>query len=125
MPPMPAVFLRILAVALLSLAIPLQGMASVAAGQCMVFGHHDDAAGQDHEHAHDGGDGHDHAADAQGDDGKSSHCGPCTACCASASIAGPLAPSLLPSQSNAKYSFSQLAPPGVEPQRFDRPPLVL
>jgi hypothetical protein len=27
--------------------------------------------------------------------------------------------------SNTKYVFSQLAPPAVEPQRFDRPPLAL
>lgn len=122
MPFMPAVFLRILAVALLILAIPLQGMASVVMGQCTAFGHHDDAATADQHHAHDADEGHEHT---QSDDGKSAHCGPCTACCASASIAGPLALSILPSPSNTKHVFSQLAPPGVEPQRFDRPPLVL
>jgi hypothetical protein len=123
---MPAVFYRTLAVALLALAIPLQGMTSVVAGQCMAFGHHDGAASQDHEHGHDGGDGDDHATHTtQADDGSSAHCGPCTACCASASIAGPLALSLASSSSNTKYFFSQLAPPGAEPQRFDRPPLAL
>ena len=122
---MRAVFFRSLAVALLTLTIPLQGMASVVGGQCMVLGHHDGAAGQDHEHVHDDGDGHDHTAHTQAEEGKSAHCGPCTACCASASIAGPLVLSILPSPSNTKYLFSQLAPPGVEPQRVDRPPLAL
>jgi hypothetical protein len=118
---------RILAVALLALAVPLQGMASVVAGQCMAYGHHQGAGGQDHEHhAHDdGADAHDHGTQKVADEGHSGHCGPCTACCASASIAAPSLPSLLPSASNTKYVLSQLAPPGVEPQRFDRPPLSL
>lgn len=102
---------------LLALAVPLQGFASVAAGQCMAFGHHhQDAGSQDHEH---------HAHDDGTDEGKSPHCGPCTACCASASIAGAAPLSLLPSASHLKYAFLPLAPPGVEPQRFDRPPLAL
>jgi ABC-type Zn2+ transport system substrate-binding protein/surface adhesin len=122
---MPAVLFRILAVTLLSLTIPLQGMASVVAGHCMAFEHHDDAASHDHEHANGDGDGHEHAADAHSDDGKSSHCGPCTACCASASIAGPAGLSIQPSPSSTKYHFSQLPPPGAEPHRFDRPPLAL
>jgi hypothetical protein len=124
---MPALLLRIFAVALLLVAIPVQGVASVTAGQCMTFGHHGDAGSQPHEHGgHDAGaHGHDHDANQQFDSGKSSHCGPCTACCASASIAAPATLSFLPSPSNTKYSFSQLAPPGVEPYRFDRPPLAL
>ena len=125
MPPMPAVLFRILAVALLTLTIPLQGVASVVAAQCMAFGHHDGAASQEHDHAHEGGDGHDHTAHPQADEGKSAHCGPCTACCASASIAGPLVLSILASPSNTKYLFSPLTPPGAELHRFDRPPLAL
>ena len=50
---MPVLF-RIFAVALLLVAIPVQGMASVMAGQCMAFGHHQDAGSHDHEHAQDG-----------------------------------------------------------------------
>jgi hypothetical protein len=115
---MPAVLFRILAVTLLSLTIPLQGMASVVAGQCMAFGHHDDATGHGHERAN-------AAADAHGDEEKASHCGPCTACCASVSIAGPAGLAIQSSPSNTKYRFSQLAPPGAEPQRFDRPPLSI
>jgi hypothetical protein len=128
-------FFRFLAVLVLALTIPAQGMAAVMAGQCMAFGHHQDNGGnQDHEQAQDGTDGHDHAAhshpaDAEarhGDDGsKNSHCAPCAACCASASIAGPAGLSIPSSPSNAKYVFSQLPSPGVQPDGFDRPPLAL
>jgi hypothetical protein len=122
---MPAFLLRILAVGLLMLAVPLQGMASVVAGQCLASGHHGDAAGTGKAHSHAGAEGHDHADSAPADEGNSAHCGPCTACCASASIAGPFTLSILLSASNGSLLFSQLAPPGVEPQRFDRPPLAL
>lgn len=120
-------FLRILAATLLALAVPLQGMASVAAGQCMAFGHHQDADDQDQgHHGHElGAGGHDHPAEKHADEGKSSHCGPCAACCASASMAAPAAPSILSSPSLVDYLFVQLEPPGVELQRFDRPPLAL
>jgi hypothetical protein len=126
---------RFLAVLVLALTIPAQGMAAVTAGQCMAFGHHQDGGGsQGHKHAQDGTDGHDHAAHSdpadaeakQGDDGsKNSHCGPCTACCASASIAGPTGLSVPSSPSNAKYVVSQLPPLGVQPHGLDRPPLAL
>jgi hypothetical protein len=107
---------RILAVALIACAVPIQGLAAVTAGQCMTLGHH-----QDH-----GSDGHDHGSDSHADDGDSaaSHCGPCAACCASASIAGPAALSLLCSPSSAKYGFAQQPPPGIPPDGLDRPPLA-
>jgi hypothetical protein len=92
----------------------------------MALGHHDDGGGhgQDHGHAQDASHEHDHAA-AQGDDGGSNaHCGPCTACCASTSIAGPVGVALAPASSNTKYFFSQLSPRGVEPHGLDRPPLA-
>src|SRR5688572_28323137 len=89
---------RLFAVALLALTLPVQGMAAVTAAQCMAVGHHQDGSSPDHDHAEHGADDQGHAshshsdgASAQDSDesGKSSHCGPCTACCASASIAGP------------------------------------
>jgi len=133
-PTMPRAFFRLLAVLLLAITIPVQGMAAVTAAQCMAVGHHQDGAGQD-DHAHDqaAADGHEQpshshsdAGDAnQGDDGKQSNCGPCTACCASASIAGPARLSILTSPSNVAYVFSQLPPPGVQPDGLDRPPLAL
>jgi hypothetical protein len=110
----------------LLLAIPVQGIATVAATQCMAFGHHQDAGSQGHGHhaQDDGADGHDHAAHQNADE-KTSHCGPCTACCASASIAGSAGLAISVSVPHTKSSFSPLAPPSVEPQRFDRPPLPL
>ena len=129
---MPRPVFRLLAAVLLSLAVPVQGMASVVAGQCMAFGHHQD--GGDHGHAQDSMDAHDHAGHAHSDDGdaergddagKKSHCGPCAACCASASIAGAVGLSIPPSATHAEYVFTQLPPPGVQPDGFDRPPLAL
>jgi len=112
--------LRFLVVLLLALAVPVQGLAAVAASQCMAFGHHQDAGtGHDagsHEHDVAGGDEH---------DANPSHCGPCAACCASASIAGPPGVTISPVPSNTTYAFSQLAPPGFEPDGLDRPPLAL
>jgi ABC-type Zn2+ transport system substrate-binding protein/surface adhesin len=114
---------------LLALAVPVQGMASVAAVQCMALAHHQD----DHGHTHDGADGHDQTSHTHADDGakhvgegdSNSHCGPCTACCASASIAGAVRLSIPSSASNTKYVFSQFSPLGVQPDGLDRPPLAL
>jgi len=47
---MPKSLSRIFIAALLALAIPLQGIAAVAAAQCMAMGHHQDAGGLDHAH---------------------------------------------------------------------------
>jgi hypothetical protein len=113
--------LRLFAVALLALTIPVQGMASIVAGQCMVFGHHDHGGGHDPA-------AHSHAADAGAQDdeaGKASHCGSCTACCASASIAGPAPLSILPAAAHAVQVFSQFPPPSVQLDGVDRPPLAL
>ena len=116
-------FFRLLAVLLLALTVPVQGFAAVAGAQCMAFAHHDDGGGhENHPHAHDDADGHDSAAH---DEDSNNHCGPCTACCASASIAGPVGHAILSSPSNTKYVFSQALPPGVQPDRLDRPPLAL
>jgi hypothetical protein len=127
--------IRLLAV-FIALVVPLQGMAVVVAGQCMAFGHHEATAGHNHGQTADAQDGHDHASHAHADDttstaqsdegnDNSAHCGPCTACCASASIAGPAGVSILSSQSNAKYFFWQFPPIGVQPDGLDRPPLAL
>jgi hypothetical protein len=105
-------FIRLIAVAL-ALLLPLQGMASVIAAQCMTSAHHQDAAAHDHEDAHHGE--HDNQA--------GSLCGPCMACCASASIAAPVRPLVLPA-AHADYVFRQLSPLAIEPQRLDRPPLA-
>ena len=132
-PPMPKSFFRILAVLLLTLTIPVQGMAAVTGAQCMALTHHPDGAVQEtHAHAIDGAHEHDsashtHAGDNgdKHDDGSNNHCGPCTACCASASIAGPAGLPIFTPPSTVAYVFSQLPPPGVQPDGFDRPPLAL
>ena len=59
------------------------------------------------------------------EDGKKSHCGPCTACCASASITGTVALPIPPAPVYGKYVFLQLTPRGVQPHGLDRPPLAL
>lgn len=129
-------FIRLLAV-VIALVVPAQGMAVVVAGQCMAFGHHETTAGHDsHGQSADAQDGHDHASHSHADDttstapadegdGSSAHCGPCTACCASASITGPAGVSILSSPSNAIYVFWQFPPIGVQPDGLDRPPLAL
>ena len=124
---------RFLLAAVVAAAVPLQGALAVTAAQCMALGHHQSAAAQ-----HGDGktvDAHDHAAHShsQSDQGASedeslgngAHCGPCTACCASASISGPIAQSVLPSASGAPYVFSQFPPLGVQPHGLYRPPLAL
>ena len=129
---MPRKFFRLLAVLLLALTIPVQGIAAVTAGQCMAAGHHQKGAGQENNaHEHDGGDGNERAAAAHseesapaGAEGKSAHCGPCAACCASASIAGPPGVSIASAPVKAKYVSSQLPPPGVQLDGLDRPPLA-
>ena len=119
---------RLIAALLLALTLPLQGLAAVTAGQCMSFGHHpenvQDNPGHDHGHAADAAGAHDHA-NGNEDGGGSAHCGPCTACCASASIAGPVGVSIPTSPSDINYVFVQLAPPGFQAERLDRPPLAL
>lgn len=127
--------IRVLAV-VIALVVPLQGMAVVVAGQCMAFGHHEAAAGHDsHGEASDGGGAHDHASHPHADEGgqaagdesdaNEAHCGPCTACCASASITGPAGVTIPSSPSNATHSFSQFPPVGVQPDGLYRPPLPL
>jgi hypothetical protein len=114
---------RILAVALLALAVPLQGVAALVAAQCMAYGHHQAADGaQDHAASP-----QDHHGDPQhgAEAGNSAHCGPCAACCASASITGPARFSIPVLPATAKYVLAQLPPPGVQPSPFDRPPLAL
>lgn len=119
---------------LISLAVPIQGISAVTSGQCMSLDHHKGGmttsahahdAGADDTHA---GASHDHgngaATDGHGE-GKSGHCGPCTACCASASIAGPVLMLNVPPLAHVAYAFSQYPPLGVQPGELDRPPLAL
>ncbi|HSA88741.1 MAG TPA: hypothetical protein VLF42_02465 [Burkholderiales bacterium] len=125
---MPLRFARLLAV-VVALVVPLQGMALVAASQCMALGHHQDAG--DNGHAHSDGDGHDHGqSHADGEkpaeeNGTGVHCGPCAACCASVPIAALSEVSILPPPPIGQYVFSQVPPSGMEPDGVYRPPLPL
>ena len=126
--------IRSLVVAVISLAVPVQGISAVTSGQCMSLAHHDGGAAVT-AHAHDSGaaDGHadashvhdDESATASNGESKSGHCGPCSACCASASITGPVSVLDVPAPASAAYSFSQYPPLGVQPSELDRPPLAL
>lgn len=121
---------RLFVALMVALIVPLQGMASVMAAQCMAAGHHD-AVAMSHSEAADGhdahGHGHEHEHDANpSPETKSPHCGPCAACCASASLASPaLGLAAAPSTADAPYVFSQFLPPGERPGSLDRPPLAL
>jgi len=121
---------RVLLVFLMALAVPLQGALAVTGGQCMAL-ENDNGAPGDHDHAshshavdsHTGEAGtvHDHAHDGAG----TGHCGPCTACCASASIGAPESLNVASTAAYASYVFSQFPPIAVQPGGVDRPPLAL
>lgn len=110
--------LRILAVVLIAFIVPVQGIAGIISAQCMAMGDH---------HALDAGaDGaHSHADESSAHDEEQSHCGPCAACCGSASITAAPAAALPSLPSIAQYVFSQSAPPAVAPGGVYRPPLAL
>lgn len=113
---------RLIAV-LVALVVPLQGMASVAAVQCMALGHHQDAGQKVHDHAHGEADSGEH--DTPEDTGGNAYCGPCMSCCASASMADAGGASMVSARSNAEHLLSQPSPGGVEPDGVYRPPLSL
>jgi hypothetical protein len=121
---MPIKLIRLIVIAL-AVLLPLQGMATVMVGQCMTLGHHQDVAPDPQSHAHDEHEGHAHDGHEHDGDSKSGHCGPCTACCASASIAGPAAFVIASLRSDVAYVFTQSPPPTVQPDGLDRPPLAL
>jgi hypothetical protein len=123
--------LKLVIVVAVALSVPLQGAAAVSAAQCMALGHHDAAASQGHDHEqdhhqdhHQDGAGH-HAHEAPGVEDKSAHCGPCAACCASASIAAPLPLFSPPAPGGAAQALPAPFHPGFQPEELDRPPLVL
>jgi len=120
---------RVLAI-VFALIVPVQGMAAVVAGQCMAFGHHQ-GDGESNAHAHDALDGHDHDSSAHAqshatdEDQSAAHCGPCTACCGTASIVSAASLALPAERSEAQYFFFASPPLGVQPDGLFRPPLSL
>lgn len=112
---------------LLAFAVPVQGIAAVAVGQCNAMdadsghGMHEQAAHYDvnddshpADHLHEGG--------PQGEDGEGSRCGPCSACCGSATIAGPAGFRISPILESTSYLVPGVPPPAFTPGGFDRPP---
>jgi len=123
---MPKKLARLLVAVAVIIAVPIQGMAAISAGLCMTLGHHDvtDAAMHDHldEQGASTASSHEHQAD---DAPGNAHCGPCVACCASASISGSISTSPRAAPEVAVEPVSLLNPPAVLPARLDRPPLAL
>lgn len=116
-------FLGRLLLAALILVLPVQGMATLAAGMCMALGHHGAAQADAHDH-----DAHDHHAQGQHDHqprqaADHGHCGPCVACCAAASISGPVAFSPRAAPQGAVDAIAPLPAHGRLAERLDRPPL--
>jgi hypothetical protein len=123
-------FLRLLVALALTLAIPLQGAASVTAGICMATGHHDAGSPASHDHGgnaasqhHDGDADHHSAPHDDGPD--AAHCAPCVACCAAASIAPAVQVFLLEDFPAAAIAAIPYLHPGFLPEELDRPPLAL
>lgn len=129
---MPKKLLRLLLVLAIALAVPVQGVAAVAAGLCMELGHHQN--GQASAHDHSAGQAHDvHKSPSAGGDSKpagdksadGSHCPPCVSCCAAAVIAPAAHISIPDSFPAAAITATQYSIAGVLPEKLDRPPLAL
>jgi hypothetical protein len=121
---------RLFLVATLTLAIPMQAVAAIATELCLTLGGHETGGTLAHDHgAGPGGNAasaHDHGAHDQADNDASAavHCGPCTACCATASIAAAAKSSItLPQGGVVSPLFLSLG--RVPPRELDRPPLAL
>jgi len=103
---------HLLVAVLLAFSVPLQAFAAASAGICMGLGHHH-SAGSDGHHDHE----HGQPADS------SSHCPPCSACCATSAIA-PLEPHIV--ADGRSHVVNAAAPPlsvGIQTAVLDRPPL--
>lgn len=122
-------FLRSLAILMLALAVPLQGLAGVTMAACggahaHVADHHAGMHGQ--EAAHHAGMHHDHAAghDGAGPEGHQAHdCAACAACCnlsaapiPAVAVSGPDSPSVGP------IPFFGSAHASVQARGLERPP---
>jgi hypothetical protein len=129
-------FLLLLAIAL---AVPVHGALAITVGQCRALEHtggdsggheaagHGAATADSHDHqqhAHSAS-GSDFVADADDPVSSESHCGPCSACCASAAITGPMQLQLV----SEAFSLLDLSPDeqpiSIRLAGLDRPPLAL
>lgn len=128
---MPKSLIRALLVLLVSLVVPIQGVAAAGADLCMALGHHDGLAAHDHAApVHDGHDADagaaDHHGPAGGGNSHDAHCPPCVSCCAAAAIATS-SPALFVPEKPATSVVAAVLPQysGVVPDSLDRPPLAL
>jgi hypothetical protein len=128
-PTMPRTLFRTLAVALLILAIPVQGPAAINAEMCMAMGGHGGQHGHSAAaHDHDGASAaHEHEPMGSSQDQHSSkaHCPPCASCCATTAIAPTTAIVLPEAPPAAAVAAPQFWIAGVMPDSLDRPPLAL
>src|SRR5204863_3890021 len=119
---------RLLLVALIAVAVPMQAALAVGTAQCLALEHHQAGTGDDQHHGHDHSAGHQHQDSSVDEhDGQASHthCGPCAACCTSVSIAAAQA---LPSPAALAFAVDvlpKLLPAGDLPGGLYRPPLAL
>jgi hypothetical protein len=118
----------------MALAVPVQGLAAVAAGLCMAIGgHHQTQSVEGHgsvtlDHDHAAGDKHsdsDHGAAGTDKSSSDTHCPPCVSCCAAAVIAPAEPISLSGASPIAAIAAPQYTISGVLPEKLDRPPLAL
>jgi hypothetical protein len=130
---------RLLLLLMIAVTVPVHGALGITVGQCQALEHAGGDSGG-HEAAGHGAataDSHDHQqhahpasgseslADSDDSASSGSHCGPCSACCASAAITGPVQPQLL----NEVFSLLDLAPDerpiSIRLAGLDRPPLAI
>lgn len=127
---------RLFLVAALAVLLPLQGFAAVSAGQCMALGHHDTLAAGPSDPAHPvqghgdaahgahAGAAADHHGGAHESADADPHCGPCVACCASASICSAAVPALAAAAAEPLPLLMLTSRAGFHPDALDRPPLL-
>jgi hypothetical protein len=123
-----AKLVRFLLIALIALAVPMQGALAVGTAQCLALEHHQPGTADDQNHGHDHSAGHQHQDSSVDEhDGQASHthCGPCVACCASVSIAAAQPLPLRTAPAFAVDVLPKLLPAGDLPGGLYRPPLAL
>jgi hypothetical protein len=136
---------RLLLLILVAIAVPVQGALAVTVGQCRSFDHHAADSGHPlashHEaekqtsHGHDHGDSSGRAGIPEQGGGESaisdesapaaSGCAPCSACCASPAISGPVQPLLAQDAASLPDPQADVRRVSFRPSRLDRPPLAL
>lgn len=122
---------RLFLVAILTLAVPMQVVAAISTELCLTFAGHEAGTTPAHGHgaspAGNATSAHDHAAHDHTDHDASgaTHCGPCTACCATGSIAASPETSIPDAPQGGIISPLLPSPGNGLTYEFDRPPQAL